>query len=141
MQAAPADTDAMRRVHQFQQLAVLQEEHQAKLLDVLAGLDASASSLPPEPEPPPPPPPPLPPPPPVSGLERSFADFGLDELRHVFPSHPNPYPYPYPITLPLPLPLPLTRHVFPSHPTAQLQQTLADCGGDVNRAAARLLAD
>ena len=85
---------------------------------MLAGLDASASSLPPEPEPPPPPPPlpplpPLPPPPPVSGLERSFADFGLDELRHV----------------------------FPSHSTAQLQQTLADCGGDVNRAAARLLAD
>ena len=105
LQAAPADYEAMRRAHQFQQLAILQEEHQARLLDVLAGLDASASSLPPEPEPPSPPP--------VSGLERSFADFGLDELRHV----------------------------FPSHSTAQLQQTLADCGGDVNRAAARLLAD
>ena len=80
------------------------------LLDVLAGLDAPPPSLPPAELPPPPPPPP---PPPAPGLEQSFADFGLDELRHV----------------------------FPSHSTAQLQLALADCGGDVNRAAARLLAD
>ena len=46
------------------------------LLDVLAGLDAPAPSLPPASPPPPPPPPPAP------NLDRSFEDFGLDELRH-----------------------------------------------------------
>ena len=117
------DSEAARRVRQFQQLANLQEEHQAMLLDVLADLDASgggsaqlhdgtdttdaADAA-------------------YAAVQRmareeergrllacSFVEFGVDELRHV----------------------------FPAHTTAQLQQALADSGGDVNRAAASLLAD
>ena len=118
LQAAPANSEASRRVRQFQQLASLQEEHQAMLQDVLAGLDAGGGSTQ------------------LHGgadaadaaeqstrrdrgeersrlLARSFLEFGVDELRHV----------------------------FPTHTTAQLQQALADCAGDVNRAAASLLAD